>query len=88
MKDFGITQVTKKNRKTHLKYINGTFIILITICFIFFVFFSKVSNMVVKNKIDVFKEDLGQIAFYTRTFDKELSHFLITLDNIIQGYNK
>lgn len=41
-----------------------------------------------KDKIDVFKEDLGQIAFYFWTFDKDLSHFLITLDDIIHGYNK
>jgi len=44
--------------------------------------------MLFKNKIDLFKEDLGQIAFYTRTFDKELSHFLVTLDNIVQSYVK
>lgn len=41
-----------------------------------------------KNKIDVFKEDLGQIAFYTWTFDKELSKFLITIDDIVQSYTK
>lgn len=44
--------------------------------------------MLFKNKIDVFREDLGQIAFYSRTFDKNLSHFLLTLDDIIKSYDK
>ena len=88
MKQFGISQVTKKTWKSYLKYMNGTFVILIVFCFIFFTFFAKVSDIVFKNKIDVFKEDLGQIAFYTWTFDKDLSHFLLTLNDVIQGYVK
>lgn len=88
MKDFGIKQTKKKTWKDNLKYINGTFAILIILCFIFFTLFANISNMVFKNKIDVFKEDLGQIAFYSRTFDKNLSHFLLTLDDIIQWYDK
>lgn len=87
MKQFGISKENKKTRKYYLKYLNGTFVILIVVCFIFFVFFAKVSDILSsKNKIDIFKEDLWQIAFYTRTFDKELSHFLVTLDEIIQAY--
>lgn len=87
MKQFGISKENKKTRRYYLKYINGTFVILIVFCFIFFVFFAKINDMLFsKNKIDVFKEDLWQIAFYTRTFDKELSHFLMTLDEIVQQY--
>lgn len=67
---------------------NGAFVILIVFCFIFFTFFAKISDILFKNKIDVFREDLGQIAFYFRTIDKDISHFLITLDDIIQSYNK
>lgn len=44
--------------------------------------------MLFKNKVDVFKEDLGQIAFYSWAFDKDLSNFLLTLDNIIKSYDK
>jgi hypothetical protein len=68
---------------------SGTFVTMIVICFIFFTFFAKISSILyTKNKIDIFKEDLGQIAFYFRTFDKDLSHFLITLEDIIQSYDK
>ena len=88
MKEFGIGQEKKKTRKSYLKYMNGTFVILIVFCFIVFTFLAKISGMLFKNKIDVFKEDIGQIAFYTRTFDKDLSHFLLTLDDVIQGYVK
>jgi len=42
--------------------------------------------MIFKNKVDVFKEDLGEIAFYSWIFDKNLSNFLLTLDDIVQGY--
>ena len=88
MKTFGIYRNQKKTRKSYLKYINGTFIILAILCFIFFTFFAKINNMLFsEDKINIFKEDLSQIAFYTRTFDKELSQFLTTLDDIIQSYN-
>jgi hypothetical protein len=88
MKDFGITQTTKKTQKRYLKYINGTFAILLVFCFIFFTLFANITNIVFKNKIDVFQEDLSKIAFYSRTFNKGLSQFLITLDEIIQSYTK
>lgn len=89
MKDFGITQASKKKWKSNLKYINGAFVILIGICFIFFAFFAKISGILfTKDKIDVFREDLGQIAFYFWPIDKDLAHFLITLDSIIQGYKQ
>lgn len=89
MKKFGISQQKKVTWKDYLKYINGTFVIVIVVCFIFFSFFAKISDMVFsKNKIDVFKENLGQMAFYMRTIDRNLSHFLLTLDDIVQSYNK
>lgn len=89
MKKFGISKENKKTRRYYLKYINGMFVILIVMCFIFFVFFAKISDMLFsKDKIDIFKEDLGQIAFYMRTIDKDLSNFLIELDDIVQSYNK
>ncbi len=68
---------------------NGAFVVIIILCFMCFVFFAKIHDLMFsKDKIDVFKEDLGQIAFYMRTIDKELSNFLIELDNIVQSYNK
>lgn len=68
---------------------NGAFVTLILICFIFFSFFAKISDILfTKNKIDIFRQDLGQIAFYFWTFDKDLSHFLVTLDGIIKSYSK
>ena len=89
MKQFGISQERKKTWKSYLKYMNGTFVILIVFCFIFFTFFAKTSSILfAKNKIDVFEENLGQIAFDFRIFDKDLSKFLMTLDDIVQSYNK
>jgi hypothetical protein len=39
-----------------------------------------------KNKIDVFKEDLGRIAFYFLPINQELSKFLTTFDGLIKEY--
>ena len=39
-----------------------------------------------KNKIDVFKEDLGRIAFYFLPINKELSKFLTTFDWLVKEY--
>ncbi len=87
MKTFGISSTQKKSWKYYIRYVNGTFVTIIILCFIFFVFFAKINDMMFsKDKFDIFKEDLGQIAFSTRTFDKELSHFFLTLDSIIQSY--
>jgi len=89
MKKFGISHKAPTTWKDYLKYINGTFVVLIVFCFVFFAFFAKVHDIAFsKNKIDVFKENLEQIAFYTRTFDKELSQFFITLNEITQSYSK
>ena len=88
MKKFGISKTENNSRKTKIKYINWTFLITILVCFVVFTFFAKISDIVFKNKIDVFKEDLGQIAFYSWSFDKDLSHFLVTLDDIVQSYVK
>ncbi len=89
MKQFGINKKKKTTWRQYLKYINGTFVILIIFCFIFFTFFAKIDNMLFgKNKIDIFKENLGQMAFYTRIFDKDLSKFITTLDDIIGGYER
>lgn len=38
--------------------------------------------------MDVFKEDLTQIALYFTPVDKEFSQFLVTLDEVIQWYVK
>ena len=57
------------------------------LCFILFSFFASIQNMLFhKDKVDIFREDLGKIAFYTRTFDQELSKFFTTLDIIVQSY--
>ncbi|HCY21488.1 TPA: hypothetical protein DIC40_06670 [Patescibacteria group bacterium] len=50
-------------------------------------FYHKISLFLFeKDKIDVFKEDLQQIAIYFLPIDKQVAHFLVTLDHIIQGY--
>lgn len=79
----------KNWRIKKLKFINVFFLILIIFCFAFFSFYSNVTNIIfAKNKIDIFKEDLNQIAFYFWNIDKNFSKFLVTLDEIIKSYNR
>ena len=39
-----------------------------------------------KNKIDVFQENLNQMAFSFRPIDKNVSKFLLTLDDLMKSY--
>ena len=61
------------------------FFVLLGIAFSLLLFYHKISLFLFeKDKIDVFKEDLQQIAVYFLPIDKNVSHFLVTLDHIIQ----
>ncbi len=89
MKYFGITITDKSPRKRNLKYMSIPFVVIISICFIFFALSANIGSILFsKNKVDVFKEDLGQIAFYFQPIDKQLASFFTTVDDISQGYMK
>ncbi|HCB51800.1 TPA: hypothetical protein DEP21_04520 [Patescibacteria group bacterium] len=67
--------------------INIVFIFWLLICFSFFVLYSKINLFLFeKDKIDVFKENLNQIAIYFLPIDRQVAQFLVTLDSIIKGY--
>jgi len=36
--------------------------------------------------VDIFKEDMEQIAFYFKPFDEKLSDFLLQLDSVSKDY--
>lgn len=55
--------------------------------FVFFAFYSKITNLIFdKDKVDIFKEDMEQIAFYFKPFDEKLSDFLLQLDSVSKDY--
>jgi len=88
MTKFGITKTTKKTWKDYLSNINSVFLILLVLCFSFFLFYSRLTNMLfADDKLDIFKEDLGKIAIYFQPIDKEFSRFLVILDEVIKSYN-
>jgi hypothetical protein len=41
-----------------------------------------------EDKMDIFKEDLTQIALYFQPIDKDFSKFLVTLDDVVKAYIK
>ena len=87
--DFWITKKIEKNRRYYTKYSNIAFIILIVLSFSVFSFYSNVSNIIFsKDKVDIFKEDLRQIAFYFRRIDENISKMLLNIDKISQSYLK
>jgi hypothetical protein len=88
MKQFGIVQDQKPSRKKKIQKTNIAFVILLALCFIFFSVFANLSSILfTKNKIDVFQKDINQIAFSFRTIDRNVSTFLLTVENIMQRYN-
>jgi len=67
--------------------INIVFLVLVVFSFSAFLFYSRVTTLLfTKDKMDIFQEDLSQIAFYFTPVDQGFSQFLVTLDEVIQGY--
>jgi len=63
------------------------FVVLVIWSFTVFTLYHNVTNIVFsKSKVDVFKEDLQQVALYFWMVDRDFSHFLITLDDIVTSY--
>jgi hypothetical protein len=57
----------------------------LAVAFSVILFYHKISLFLFeKDKIDVFKEDLQQIAIYFLPIDKNVANFLVGLDRIIQ----
>jgi hypothetical protein len=85
---FEITKPIEKNRKYYMKYTNIVFIIMTVVCFCVFAFYSNVTNILFsKNKLDIFKENLQDIAFYFRTIDEDVSKMILNVDDIVKSYS-
>jgi len=84
---FGITQEHKKNWKHYINFSNIFYVVLLVICFFIFTFYSNISSLLFwKKKIDIFKEDMENLAVYLRGIDEWLAKTLLTSDKIIKGY--
>ena len=85
--EFGISKKVEKNWKYYLKFSNIIFVILLVLSFAFFAFYSNVTNIIFnKDKIDIFKEDLQQVAFYFWNIDENISKMLLNIDEISKAY--
>ncbi len=89
MFSFGIKKQQNESFGGWFKFISRIYIAFLVICFSIFSFYSNITKIVFsKDKIDVFKEDLNQIAFYFWNFDKEVSRFVLKVDEVVQDYVK
>lgn len=87
MLQFGINKSEDNSASNKFKFVNRIYVIFLILCFAVFSFYSNITKIVFsKDKIDVFKEDLNQIAFYFWTFDKEVSSFILKVDDLVQDY--
>jgi hypothetical protein len=87
MPKFWITENINKDRKYYFKFSNIIFVVLIILCFAIFAFYSNITNIIFwKDKVDIFKEDLQEIAFYFWNFDEDVSKMLLDIDDITQSY--
>lgn len=86
-KKLEITKPIVRDRKYYSSFIQASFVFAITICFIVFSLYQSITDIVFgKNKVDVFTQDLPQIALYFRVIDPQFSDFLIELNDIVQAY--
>ncbi|MCK9467291.1 MAG: DUF4012 domain-containing protein [Candidatus Absconditabacterales bacterium] len=85
--EFGISRKIEKNWKYYLKFSNIIFVILLVLSFAIFAFYSNITNIVFnKDKMDIFKEDLQQIAFYFWNIDENISKMLLNIDEVAKAY--
>ena len=84
---FDITKPIDKDFKYYMRYANIIFVFLVVVCFAVFAFYSNITNILFnKNKMDIFKEDLQEVAFYFWTIDEDVSKMLLNVDDIVKGY--
>jgi len=70
-----------------MKKINITYIFLLCLCFLLFSIYGNLSNLLFSgSKIDLFKEDLEEIAFYFWNFDRDLSRTILHANDMLQAY--
>jgi len=85
-KEFGL----KKSKNPALKQINIlniAFVFCVGIIFSLSVLYGRLNMFVSSdNKVDLFKENLQQIAVYFLPIDKQFSKFLVDVDNLIKAY--
>ena len=84
---FDITKPIDKDFKYYMRYANIIFVFLVVVCFAVFAFYSNITNILFnKNKMDIFKEDLQEVAFYFWTIDEDVSKMLLNIDDIAKSY--
>lgn len=85
-KEFGLRKPNTGNT-LHFNIISLAFIFCLGFVFSLSVLYGRINVFLSsENKIDLFKENLQQIAVYFLPIDKQFSKFLVDLDILIKGY--
>lgn len=85
-KEFGLKKINTSSLKK-LNIVSGAFVFCAAIIFSLSVLYGRLNMFVsADNKIDLFKENLQQVAVYFLPIDKQFSKFLVDLDNLIRAY--
>jgi SNF2 family DNA or RNA helicase len=85
-KEFGLKN-TKKNGFPQLNIVHLVFIFCVGIIFSLSILYGRIHLFLSSdNKVDLFKENLQQIAVYFLPVDKQFSKFLVDLDVLIKSY--
>lgn len=87
MKKFGFQKIIKRDWRRYLRRTNIAYLILLLLFFVVFATYEKVNNFLfTENKIDIFREDLEEVAFYFWNFDRNLSHMILNMDDVVQSF--
>ena len=86
-KKIEISKPVAHDWKYYAMFIRAPFVIAVVVCFVVFSLYQNITDIIFgKNKVDVFTQDLPQIALYFYTIDPQFSQFLIKLDDVVQAY--
>lgn len=89
MKWRGIAKKQKKNTKYYAKFLNISFLVLSVFSLAIFWLYENVTRIIFSpNKLDIFKQDLHDIALYFQYYDSDIRDFFLMADNIVKAYDK
>lgn len=87
MKSFAIQEKAQKKKSYQVKSISVWFAVFLVVVFAVVAFFAKVNTWIsYKSKIDLFNQNLQEIAFYFWAVDKDVAQMLVTIDELSASY--
>ncbi len=87
MKAFAIQEKKPSKRYYSVRTLSILFSVMLVLSFSLISFFAKINSWTqYKNKIDIFNQNIDEVAFYFWTIDANISKMLLGLDKLSKAY--